>query len=111
MAAPSPRGCVSRWAGGLRADGVDSLRQCCGAVRQRAAARSRGAGQTVRFIGEASFHTGTWIGVELDQAVGKNDGSVNGRRYFQCRPNHGVFVRPSDVRGASARLGPLYAPR
>ena len=25
--------------------------------------------------------------------VGKNDGSVNGVRYFQCRNRHGIFVR------------------
>lgn len=29
---------------------------------------------------------------------GKNDGSVKGERYFDCKPNHGVFVRPSQVR-------------
>ena len=39
-----------------------------------------------------------WMGVELDHAHGKNDGSRSGTRYFKCRPNHGVFVLPSKVK-------------
>uniref|UniRef100_A0A0B7AJW1 CAP-Gly domain-containing protein n=1 Tax=Arion vulgaris TaxID=1028688 RepID=A0A0B7AJW1_9EUPU len=47
---------------------------------------------TVRFIGEAQFAVGMWYGVELDRPVGKNDGSVNGVRYFNCKAKHGVFA-------------------
>ena len=39
-----------------------------------------------------------WLGVELDQAHGKNDGSRSGVKYFKCKPNHGVFVLPSKVK-------------
>ena len=39
-----------------------------------------------------------WLGVELDHAGGKNDGSKSGVRYFKCRPNHGVFVLPTRVK-------------
>ena len=33
--------------------------------------------------------------MELDEPSGKNDGSVNGVRYFECKPNHGLFSHPS----------------
>lgn len=46
----------------------------------------------LRFLGEAEFAKGEWAGLELDERFGKNDGSVNGKRYFQCEPLHGVFA-------------------
>lgn len=51
----------------------------------------------VRFIGRTQFATGVWLGIELDQPVGKNDGSVSGIRYFDCKASHGVFAPPSKV--------------
>jgi len=35
----------------------------------------------------------TWLGVELKTADGKNDGTVQNKKYFNCPPNHGVFVQ------------------
>lgn len=32
----------------------------------------------LQFIGETQFAPGTWCGVQLDDATGKNDGSVGG---------------------------------
>ncbi|KIR68423.1 dynactin 1 [Cryptococcus bacillisporus CA1873] len=53
----------------------------------------------VRWTGaNPGFAAGKWVGVELLEPGGKNDGSVKGERYFDCKPNHGVFVRPSQVR-------------
>ncbi|CAG7847902.1 Tubulin-folding cofactor B AltName: Full=Cytoskeleton-associated protein 1; AltName: Full=Cytoskeleton-associated protein CKAPI; AltName: Full=Tubulin-specific chaperone B [Serendipita indica DSM 11827] len=54
---------------------------------------------TIRFVGETEFgnKTGVWIGVEYDEAWGKNDGSVEGKRYFTCPPAKGAFARPKKV--------------
>jgi len=52
---------------------------------------------TIRFVGETEFAKGLWLGIELDDAVGKNDGSVNGVSYFVCPKNKGVFAPPSRV--------------
>jgi hypothetical protein len=52
----------------------------------------------VRFFGPTSFSAGKWVGIELFQPVGKNDGSVKGVPYFTCQPNYGVFVKPSQVK-------------
>lgn len=53
---------------------------------------------TVRFAGATSFSAGKWIGIELFDGHGKNDGTVQGVKYFSCKPNYGVFVRPSQVK-------------
>ena len=52
---------------------------------------------TVRFIGTTSFAVGDWIGVELTDATGKNDGAVQGERYFECEPGFGMFIRPTAI--------------
>ncbi|KAF1970182.1 tubulin-specific chaperone-like protein B [Bimuria novae-zelandiae CBS 107.79] len=37
---------------------------------------------------------GSWVGITLDEPTGKNDGTVNGTKYFECGRNYGVFLRP-----------------
>ncbi|KAF9550424.1 hypothetical protein EC957_000726 [Mortierella hygrophila] len=51
----------------------------------------------LRFVGPAEFKSGTWAGIELDTPTGKNDGSVNGVTYFQCRPKCGIFVLAAKI--------------
>lgn len=48
---------------------------------------------SIAFIGETRFAKGDWAGVALDEPVGKNNGSVQGVRYFECQPNHGIFTK------------------
>ncbi|XP_065344579.1 kinesin-like protein KIF13A isoform X4 [Cloeon dipterum] len=66
---------------------------------------------TVAFIGETQFAPGIWVGVALQSATGgKNNGTVQGVKYFECRPKSGLFVRPDkllpDKRGINARSTP-----
>lgn len=50
---------------------------------------------TVQFVGSTLFAPGDWVGVVLEEPTGKNDGTVQGHRYFVCTPSHGIFVRPA----------------
>lgn len=53
---------------------------------------------TIRFIGPTEFLPGRlWIGVEYDEPLGKNDGSVDGKRYFTCQSKYGGFVSLKDI--------------
>jgi dynactin 1 len=51
----------------------------------------------IRFVGQTAFASGDWVGVELEDSTGKNDGSVQGERYFDCAMGRGMFVRPTTV--------------
>ena len=66
----------------------------------------------VRYVGEIMGLGGEkeagcrWVGVELDEPVGRNDGSATietgggiqeSKRVFECKDKFGVFVRPEKV--------------
>ena len=76
---------------------------------------------TVAYVGATQFAPGKWIGdtlkvdtqcvlhtqnrffsffsgLILEGPQGKNDGSVQGKSYFSCAENHGMFVRPTQIK-------------
>ncbi|CAH9093968.1 unnamed protein product [Cuscuta europaea] len=53
----------------------------------------------VKFVGQVeTLAPGFWVGVQFDEPVGKHDGMVKGKRYFDCPPLHGSIVRPDKVK-------------
>jgi tubulin-specific chaperone B len=53
---------------------------------------------TVMYLGPLDGKPGYFVGVKYDEPLGKNDGSTpDGKRYFQCLPNYGGFVKPDSV--------------
>jgi dynactin 1 len=52
----------------------------------------------VRFVGATKFSPGKWVGIELSEPKGKNDGTVGDVAYFSCKMGYGVFVRTSQVK-------------
>jgi len=52
----------------------------------------------VKYVGHVvQIAPGFWVGVRLDEPMGKGDGTAGGRRIFECEPHHGVFARPYNV--------------
>nr|XP_056711173.1 dynactin subunit 1 [Euleptes europaea] len=66
-------------------------------VGSRVEVIGKGYRGTVAYVGATLFASGKWVGVILDEAKGKNDGTVQGRKYFTCEENHGIFVRQSQI--------------
>ncbi len=38
------------------------------------------------------------MGVQYDEPMGKHDGTVNGKKYFECPNKYGAFVKVSNVK-------------
>ncbi|KAG0025203.1 hypothetical protein BGZ81_007326 [Podila clonocystis] len=77
----------------VSAERADSMPQ----VGDRVMVESMGLTGYLRFMGTAAFKSGVWAGIELDTPTGKNDGTVAGVAYFDCRPNCGIFVLAAKV--------------
>jgi dynactin complex subunit len=53
---------------------------------------------TILYIGETTLGSGDWVGVILDDSsLGKTNGIVRGRCYFQTTNNRGIFCRLTKV--------------
>jgi hypothetical protein len=65
----------------------------------------------VRYVGPLSGCGAelVFVGVELKTDVGDCDGSIDGERYFTCKPNHGLFLTVDDVQGRNTRFSSRLA--
>ncbi len=48
-------------------------------------------------LGKLEGRKGYFVGIQLDMPVGKNDGSLQGTRYFTCLEKYGLFTAPEHV--------------
>ena len=48
----------------------------------------------------------SWYGIELDDPVGRHDGTVQGVRYFAATDNHGVFATESKLQKVHHQQAP-----
>lgn len=50
------------------------------------------------FVGQVEgLGDGYWVGIKLDEPMGKNNGSYKGKQYFEADDKFGSFVRPDRV--------------
>jgi len=53
----------------------------------------------VKYVGKIEgLPAGYWIGVQLDEPLGKNDGTAKGVRIFECPAKYGLFLRPDRLK-------------
>ncbi|KAB0375867.1 hypothetical protein FD755_012510 [Muntiacus reevesi] len=62
-----------------------------------ASARPLRVGSRAEVIGKGHRGPMACVGVILDEAKGKNAGTIQGRKYFTCDEGHGIFVRQSQI--------------
>ena len=62
------------------------------------------------YLGPVGYAQGEWCGIVLDEPAGKNDGSVKGKKYFECKPKHGLIVRSHECMRAD-KTRPLKLPK
>mmetsp|Transcript_72296 Transcript_72296/g.150823 ORF Transcript_72296/g.150823 Transcript_72296/m.150823 type:complete len:281 (-) Transcript_72296:134-976(-) len=52
----------------------------------------------VAYVGKVSGMKGAYVGVKLDEPLGMNDGTKDGKKYFDCQgPKYGCFSNPEHV--------------
>ncbi|KAJ7733766.1 hypothetical protein DFH07DRAFT_928669 [Mycena maculata] len=68
---------------------------------------------TLRYMGSIDGKPGLWAGVELAGGFagkGKNNGTVNGKQYFSCPPNCGVFIATTKLSAPTVGPGAIHRP-
>lgn len=86
---------IAAFADQVRDRGIEVGKRCrLGGVDTR-----RGVVTYVGDVAGIPNGAGVWVGVHLDEPMGKNDGSINGTRYWgePSEMKHGVLVRPEKV--------------
>jgi dynactin complex subunit len=58
---------------------------------------AQGIPAVIAFVGETQFASGIWVGLIFENPVGKNNGTIKDVKYFECKENHGRFVRENQV--------------
>ncbi|KAI7860147.1 hypothetical protein BDC45DRAFT_564151 [Circinella umbellata] len=53
---------------------------------------------TIKYIGSVHFAKGTYVGVELENRLGNNDGAYDGVRYFHTDQQRGAFCKADDFK-------------
>ena len=52
----------------------------------------------IKYVGKLpDMGLGYFVGIQLDEPFGKNNGTFNGVSYFQCSHKYGIFARPSEI--------------
>ena len=59
----------------------------------------------LKYVGRTDFAKGIWAGIELDEAIGKNDGAVAGKRYMNI-VYVAKFFRDNDLVCLQRAVGP-----
>jgi tubulin-folding cofactor B len=79
----------------IRQRGIETGKRC----RVGGEDTRRGVVMYLGDVKEIPGGLGPWVGIQLDEPVGKNDGSIAGVRYWgqPSELKHGVFVRPERV--------------
>ena len=73
--------------------------------------KHKGKQGNVKFLGEIEGKAqGNWVGIELDEAKGENNGDFNDQTIFECGENCGIFLRPTQVKSleANAQVRSLF---
>ncbi|ELA41338.1 uncharacterized protein VICG_01578 [Vittaforma corneae ATCC 50505] len=59
----------------------------------------------VRYIGPVEGRSEEWVGIELEEPKGSNNGAIGGTRYFYCPEGHGLFVKYERLTRRMTSLG------